>query len=647
MIRENYDSAGTLAELRRAGADRVLLALPRSMKETPRGRRIDADRFMEIVAREVPRCRAAGIEPAVWLGETMGHGMGVGQSDAAYQPFVSITGRESVGGYCCADPLFREDVCRWAARAAETGAALILLDDDWRMNSHGDGLWPGCLCPDHIRRYNERIGETLSREEIARRVFTGGPSPYRDAWRALMGGDMLRLAREIRAAVDRVNPACRIGICAAPTAVGMDGADFMETADALAGGTAPFVRLIGAPYWARSGAELAAVAALERMEAGMAAAWREDAHGGRAEVVLEGDVYPRPRHAVPAAYLECADQIARADGHFTGAMKYMLDYTASPRYEHGYVDRHVKNAALAAQIEAMFRGKRSVGFRPLEDPTLFCRMEFSSPDPFVNFRYAYDALRGLSLRALTDASLPICFAGGVPVLFGENARLLDAHPDWADALRHGAVLDAEAAEILAGQGWDVGAAAFGGEYDAAAPETFSDGERVGFHGVRCRAVTPAAGAEILSRTADGAPAAFRYENAAGARYLVYPVLAGHGGAGTFFRSYARHEELMREGRRIAAAFPTPPPLWADCPGNPDLTILTAVGADGEIAVGLWNLFPDAVETPVVTLDAAPRAVRFVGCRGTADGAAVTLSRIEPFGFAGLVCEFDRSEKEKE
>ena len=72
--------------------------------------------------------------------------------------------------------------------------------------------------------------------------------------------------------------------------------------------------------------------------------------------------------------------------------------------------------------------------------------------------------------------------------------------------------------------------------------------------------------------------------------------------------------------------------------------ITAYGADIEPGV---PSVPDAVETPVVTLDAAPRAVRFVGCRGTADGAAVTLSRIEPFGVAGLVCEFDRSEKEKE
>ena len=259
MIRDGFDAQGTLAELLRARADRVLLALPRSMKRTEDGYRIDADAFMDKIATLIPFYRDAGLSVGVWLGETMGHGMGVGRGDYAYQPFVSITGRESNGGFCCSDERFRADVCRWAARAAEAGAELIVLDDDWRMNAHGDGIWPGCLCPDHLRRYCERVGEDLTIEEIADRVFTGGGSRYRDAWRSLMGDDLRRLAREIREAVDRVNPECRIGICAAPTAVGMDGADFMEIADALAGDNDPYVRLIGAPYWAKSGAELAGV----------------------------------------------------------------------------------------------------------------------------------------------------------------------------------------------------------------------------------------------------------------------------------------------------------------------------------------------------------------------------------------------------
>ena len=54
MIREGFDADGTLAELKRAGADRVLLALPRSMKRTEDGFRIDADRFMDRIAALIP-----------------------------------------------------------------------------------------------------------------------------------------------------------------------------------------------------------------------------------------------------------------------------------------------------------------------------------------------------------------------------------------------------------------------------------------------------------------------------------------------------------------------------------------------------------------------------------------------------------------
>ena len=634
MIRDGFDAQGTLAELLRARADRVLLALSRSMKRTEDGYRIDADAFMDKIAALIPFYRDAGLSVGVWLGETMGHGMGVGRGDYAYQPFVSITGRESNGGFCCANERFRADVCRWAARAAEAGAELIVLDDDWRMNAHGDGIWPGCLCPDHLRRYCERVGEDLTIEEIADRVFAGGGSRYRDAWRDLMGDDLHRLAREIREAVDRVNPTCRIGICAAPTAVGMDGADFMEIADALAGDNDPYVRLIGAPYWAKSGAELAGVVTLERMQAHQARRWAKDIHGGRAEVLLEGDVYPRPRFVTPSAYLECADLICRADGCFTGAMKYMMDYASSPRYEHGYIDRHVKNAPLAQEIEALFAGSRGIGFVPLEDPAVFRLMKLPEGSPFDAYAEAYETFRGLSVRSLTDASVPISFDGGIPVLFGENARCLADHPEWERAVRYGAVLDAKAAEILTEAGYDVGAASFGEFGPAKSPEHVGD-EIVPFIAglSRIREIVPKPGAEILTRFQDGAPAVYRYENPDGARFLVYPT-SGRDSGCTFFRSYTRHRELMEQGNWIGEAYPEKIRIPADCAGNPDLYLMEAVRGD-TTAVGLWNLFPDAIEEPVVTLDAEPGEVRWVGCTGEIDGRKIRLSRIEPFGFAGF------------
>lgn len=636
MIRAGFQAEETLAELKRSGTDRVLLALPRSMKRTAGGFRIDTDAFMDVLRELIPRYEAAGLEVGVWLGETMGHGMGAGRGDYVYQPFVNILGHEANGGFCCADGTFRADVTEWAANAAGAGAKLIVLDDDWRMNAHGAGIFSGCMCPDHVKRYAELAGEDLGREEIVRRTFTGGPSRYRDLWRSLMGGDMLRLAREIREAVDRVNPDCRVGICTAPSVVGKEGADFMQIADALAGKTRPWVRLIGAPYWAKNGADLAAVMTLERRQAHMAERWRDERD---AEILLEGDVYPRPRFVCPSAYLECADQIARADRQFTGAMKYMMDYTSSPRYEHGYIDRHVKNAALGREIERLFPLCAQTGFVPLEAADLFRHMNFGEGlSPEEADASSYEDFRGIATRYLCGACVPVSFDAGVPVVFGENARLVGSR--W-HRVEYGAVLDAVSAQILTEKGWDVGAASFGEAFGAKSPETFLEtGEIVPFSGHVYRRIVPKAGAEVLTRFSDGSPAAFRYENRDGGRFLVYPIIASSADTGsTYFRSYERHRELMAQGRWIGEAYPEGIRFPADCAGNPDLYMITTYRRmpDGHYAgqAGLWNLFPDAVEEPVIELDAEPEEVRYVNCTGEVSGRTVRLSRIEPFGFAGI------------
>ena len=156
-------------------------------------------------------------------------------------------------------------------------------------------------------------------------------------------------------------------------------------------------------------------------------------------------------------------------------------------------------------------------------------------------------------------------------------------------------------------------------------------------GQALRAIVPKPGAEILTRFADGSPAVFRYENPDGARFLVYPIDPSADVGNTFFRSYTRHCELTEQGRWIGEACPERIRIPADCAGNPDLYLMEAVRGN-TVIVGLWNLFPDAIDEPVVTLDRRPGSVRFVGCAGEIDGHTVRLSRIEPFGFAGFSCE---------
>jgi len=629
-----FDVEATLAELKRAKADRVLLAVSRRLVPAPEGMRIKPDAYIDLIRDTIPLYEAEGLEVGVWIGETMGHGGALlnsvvkpGEQGApAYTPFTSITGRASSGSFCCADPFFRADVCAWAACSAKAGAKLIILDDDWRMSLHGDGLYAGCMCDDHIRRYCELAGEQLTREEIANSVFTGGPSRYRKLWQKLMGGDMLRLAREIREAVDAVNPDCRIGICCAPSVVGLDGSSPMGIAQTLAGKTRPYLRLICAPYWAKTGAELASVMASERLYAWYADEWRRETD---AEILLEGDAYPRPRFVTPAAYLECADQICRADKHFTGSMMYVIDYFSTPGYERGYIDKHVKNRELSRKIEAMFEGKRQLGFKPAEYRELFLSSVLPD-DPLTGNATAYSRFRGIAPGALANASASISFDDGVTVLFGENARMADEK-----LVNRGAILDAYAARILTERGFDVGfvddsylgsgaSELFGGT------DVVNCSERINHRECALRSIKAAEGAERLTWFADGTPGVYRYENAEGSRYVVYPINVAPDDRSTYFRAYTRQKELYDAAEYISGSR-----LPVEITGHPDITVIMAQD-ENELAVGIWNLFPDSVDKPLLKLTFMPSYVRTVGCSAqlTADG--VVLSEIAPFGFAGII-----------
>ncbi len=629
MIRDDFPAEETFREIKRSKCDGVFLSSCRHWRDTPEGRRIDGRRFVEVFKREVKRYREAGYTTGIWIGETMGHGGEDREHSYAYQPFVSLKD-ECTCGFCCADEKFRQDVCDWAACAAEAGAEIILLDDDWRMHSHGMDFNAGCLCPSHVERYCSLVGEKLSAEDIKKKVFTGKGNRYRMAWTELMGGDMLRLAREIREAVDRVNPETRIGLCIAPSVIDMDGAGICELCDALAGNTRPFVRLIGAPYWAKNGADLAAVITSERLVAKWIEEWK-DRTG--AEVLFEGDVFPRPRFACPAAYLEAADQASIADGHYTGILKYMLDYNSSPRYEHGYVDLHLKDLKVRKQLEKAFEGKKNIGFRPLEHREIFQNLVLPS-DYLIADGIAYEHFRGIAPRYLTGASVPVSFDEGVPVVFGENAKYISD-----EEIPRGAVIDAEAARILSQRGTDVGVTVEnavsrdgimyadiggGGEYHRIYRE------KTVCQGGTFATLKPAEKAVILSEFEDGRPSAVRYENKQGQRFVIYSVVAKPVDATNFFRSYLRQKEMRDNYRWIYGE-----DLPVSITGHPDVLVICGKG-NGEIAAGIWNLFPDPIARPVVKLGCSPRSVRFIGCTGQVKGSEIILGEMAPFSFAGFV-----------
>lgn len=301
-----------MAELERLDADRVFLA-------------IDKYRFSEGSRKEMldtlRTCcdffHSKGLEVGAWLWTF---------TVAEENSFVHMTG---VGGevsklqVCPSDDNFRKAAGEYLAAVAECGVDIIQFDDDFRYG-HND-FEVGCACENHMKYVRELLGEDISREELGKRALCGGGNRYRDAWQSAKGHYLELFAKEIREAVDHVNPNVRISLCSCMTTWDMDGTNAARLSRILAGNTKPLLRLIGAPYWAVGkgwGNRLQNIIEVERMEL----SWC----GDDIEVMSEGDVFPRPRTRCPAKFLEIFDTALRASGGFGGILKYGKDYVSNP-----------------------------------------------------------------------------------------------------------------------------------------------------------------------------------------------------------------------------------------------------------------------------------------------------------------------------
>lgn len=604
-----------LKELERLNASRVMLSINRYFLS-------EEEKTCELAAlkRNVAFFKSHGYEVCAWLWTFML------PDPNTYTHMRGVSGAESKDFICPSDPDFRRMAGSYLADVAACGVDMILFDDDFRYGTLPHGL--GCVCKNHIAYMEEELGETIDTQKLCALLLSGSSNRYRAAWQRSKRHFFEVFAKEMRASVDKVNPKVRIGVCACITTWDMDGIDAASIARLLAGGTKPFLRLIGAPYWAEKrgwGCHMQDIIELERMEN----SWCT----GEMEIVSEGDVYPRPRTACPASYLELFDTALRADGHMSGILKYGIDYNSRPGYESGYIESHEKHRAVYASLAEHFDGKVPCGVRVYERMEKFEDMRI--PRVYENRGEVENIFFSRAARLVSSNSLPTVYEGtGVcGVAFAENVTMVPR-----EAYQKGLILDLRAAQILTEQGIDVGLLSVGESYHAAyeyfdteADETYAD--------LTANEITVSDKAEIFShfmtQTSDALEnhrtiGSYYYRNAEGEQFFVLAWEA-YEQAYTYenvFRSYYRSHSLYKACARFGAAVP------AYSYGHPELYILTKrEETTGALAVGLWNCFADEIVRPVVELDAEYRAFEGVECTGTLDGKRVTLSSIPPFSCA--------------
>lgn len=610
MVVRNIERAGgkqkILEQLKRLDAKRVILALGAMSVNTD-----EKEHEIALLKEYTDFFKANGLAVSSWSWTFM--------TDTAH-PFTAI---ESANGVrlnnfaCPLDDEFCEFACKYIQDIARQGVDVVMLDDDFRFGYMGGKF--NCTCKYHMKKITDIIGEDISARELQKRALTGGKNKYRDAWLKVNGEALIGYAKKLRAAVDEINPNIRIGFCSCISVWDADGVDSVTLAKTLAGNTKPYMRLIGAPYWAVKkswGNRLQNVIETERMER----AWCGDG----IEIYAEGDAFPRPRTNCPASYLELFDIAIRASGGFDGIQKYALDYCSTTEYEKGYADRHQKNKPIYDFVDRHF-DKPAVGVRVYEKMQKLSEMDI--PDKLCDNPDVFNLVFSNASRMLADNSVPTTYEGeGVcGIAFGDNVKCVPR-----DAYKKGLILDIRAAKILMQSGVDVGIKEIGEQL--LVNEEHYSGEYIYFskpvyaNEVVCdgKAIVKSEFAKTKTKFSyKKLPALIEYTNAQGERFLIYT-----------FDSYLSDECVMRAYIRTKQVneFAALPVFVCGCP---DLYLL-AKGDDSELAVGFFNIFADEAVLPSVALDREYTSVECINCTAELCGKTLKISDIPAFSFAAVI-----------
>ena len=294
--------------------------------------------FAPGVAAMAEKLEGSGLRVGVLVQSTMGHGY---EPDSP-SPFQRLELRDGRKPYVCCplDGGFRAYVRAQVAQlVAATKPDFLLVDDDTRLGS-GYG---GCLCPLHRAALAEKTGApALSFEALAAALASGADPALQKAFDDTQASSMETFFRDVRAAIDSVDPALPVVLCScgyemplAPRFSGLLAAPGQRRSVRLNNGRYIREGLRDVPFWLHG------------------TAWQIAQTEPDMDVLCEPDTCPHNRWATPATILHYHLCMSLLEG-CTGAKLWITNlHEWEPASGEAYRRLLARNKALYPALAAL------------------------------------------------------------------------------------------------------------------------------------------------------------------------------------------------------------------------------------------------------------------------------------------------------
>lgn len=166
---------------------------------------------VEVIKKAKPLLNAEGISVSLNPGCTIGQGTKTENMRGLHADFTLMRDVDGHSDGATACPLCRNfqrylsDM--YAFYTTEIEPQIIWVEDDFRLHNHGSMKWGGCFCELHMKRYCEKLGFSVTREEFVEQLLKPGQGKniYRDAYAEVARETMVELAQVIGRRVHQVS----------------------------------------------------------------------------------------------------------------------------------------------------------------------------------------------------------------------------------------------------------------------------------------------------------------------------------------------------------------------------------------------------------------------------------------------------------